>query len=369
MEINELYKLTKQVSELSAKNGFVNLIGQLRTSLSQYKQLKSVAAQTPQHVQQVNNVKTAIETNRNQALKLLKEIQNSLQDYKLIKTSKKLKFNNLYGDEVISMLNRIGTDFDLRPDPLIAEITQYQQKLNSYQQFVNSLNIVLEDLEESSGKDELIIFFEGGASVNNLKELSKVSADWNQIVNCFGRLTKENNTDINIVSIERGSLIATVSIASLIIMGIIKCSDKILDLILKIYEIKKKALELKSMKLDSIAAAIEILEKQSTLNLPDGAKIITKELMDEFGWEPSSDLYNETEGATSNAVKKLIQFHNSGGKVDSKILNPNEEQSNSSLSLKEKNIKFLKVEEEVNSLTNGKEILRIEGAGDNDKED
>jgi hypothetical protein len=250
-------------------------------------------------------------------------------------------------------------------------LTQYIQKLNSYQQFINSLNVVLGDVEEKfeEDKDELIIFFEGGATVENLKELSKVSADWNKIVNCFSRLTKENNTDIYIVSIERGSLIATLSISAAIIGGIIRCSDKVLDLILKVYEVRKKALELKNMKLDGISKAIEILEKQSTLNLSNEAKLIAKELMKEYGWEEGAELFHETENATAKGVKQIIKFQNQGGKVDSRILNPSKEENEIVVGLKEKNIQFLKVEEEVKNLVEGKQILQIEEGENPDDDD
>ena len=155
-------------------------------------------------------------------------------------------------------------------------------------------------------------------------------------------------------------MIATLSVSAIIIGAIIRTSNKILDLILKIYDVRKKALELKSMKLDNIAQAIEILEKQSILNISNEAKGIAKELMKEYGWEEGSELFHETETAATKAVRKIIKFQNSGGKIDSKILNPTEEQLSATSTLKEKNIEFLKMEEEVRNLNGGKQILQIE---------
>lgn len=362
MEIKELYSLIQAINDLTTQNGYKALINQLRTAIGQYKTLKAVQSLSPSQIQQMATAQINIESNRIQALSALNEIQRVLSEYKFVKTFNKLKIDNPFGDYANELLRRIPIELESSYESLLTEITQYYQKLNSYQQFTNSLSVVLGDVEEKSGdkEDELIIFFEGGATVENLKELARVSTDWNQIVNCFGRLVKENDTDIHIVSIERGSLIATLSISAAIIHGLIKGSDKILDLIMKTCELRKKALELKEMKLENIAKAIEILEKQSTLNLSSEAKNVARELMIEYGWEQGADLFHETEAATVKAVKKIIKFQNAGGKIDSKLLEPTAEQVETSARLQKKNIEFLKIGQEVANLAEGKQILLIE---------
>lgn len=370
MDIKQLKNYLDKLSELDTKYNYNSVITQIRTNLTQLKTQRTnlqipqpISSQSQARTQNIANINTKLITLGNQAITILTEIQNEINNYSFVKTSIKLKFDTPYSSTNLILLNKIVQFTENNLDNLINEFNEYTVKLNSYNQFVNSSKLVLKDfLEENTDQinsDLLIIFFEGDANIENLKELSKASSDWNQIVNCFGRLSNENNTEINIVSIEKGSLIATLAISKLIIDGLLKASDKIMDLILKIYEIRIKALELKQLNIDSIAGAVEILEKQAEVDLNNESGTIVKELMAEYGWEETNPLYHETQEATIKAVKKIIKFHNSGGKVDSRLLNPKSEETEVIMRVRDKNTNLLQIEDEIKKITGKSKILEI----------
>lgn len=379
MDIKELKNFIDKLSELDIKYNYNSIITQIRTNLTQLKAQRAapqvpqpLSAQSQARPQNIANIRAKLITLANQGITALMEIQNEVNNYSFVKTSTKLKFDTPYSSSNLILLNKVVELIDNNLDPLISEFSEYAIKLSSYNQFVNSSKIVLKDfLEENNDQinsDLLILFFEGEANIENLKDLSKASSDWNQIVNCFGRLSNENNTEINIISIEKGSLIATLAISKLIIDGLLKASDKIMDFILKIYEIRIKALELKKLNMDSIAGAVEILEKQTEVDLNNESGVIVKELMAEYGWTEENPLYHETQEATIKAVKKIIKFHNSGGKVDSKLLNPKPEETEIITRVRSKNTNLLQIEDEIKKLTGNSRILEIKET-DNDEDE
>jgi hypothetical protein len=362
MDIKELLQVTETIFEVANKHNYWQTITQLRTSINQLKNAQR--AQQPQlQTQQITTFKSNIETQRTQALNVLFEIQSSIINLKEIKSYNKSNLDSTFGQGAINLLERIPRELDSNLDALFTDITQYTQRVTQSQHFLASINFVLGDIntdEEENNIDKFILFFEEGATIESLKELAKASEDWNQIVNCFSRLVKDNNTDTKVISAERGSLVLTLTFSTGIILGLVRASDKVLDVILKGYEIKKKALELKQMKLAAIDDAIKILEKQAKLNVTSEANTITQELLGEYNWDPQDELYNETKAAVSQAVSRIIRFQNAGGKIDSKLHQQTEEQKVQTESLKTKNIKFLKVEDEVKRLSGGNEILQLE---------
>lgn len=371
MEISQFIEFSKKIREISEKVEYQNTLSQLRSVLTQYKNQNSSVNQPNNSIrrQQLLTHKATIEKTTEEALSKLENIQKEISNINFTKVLNSLKIKFLFGDYANSLLEKISKDLEVDFDNIINEFNSYYQKFTAFNQFIGKASLFFDDetLEANSPTNELILIFEGESSVNNLKELSKVSGDWNQIVNCFARLTNDNDTDINIVSIRKGSLIATLSISLGIILGIIKASDKILDLILKIYEVRKKALELKSMKLETIASAIEILEKQSTINLKLQSKEITKELLQEYGWKEKDELFHETKIAVKKAVKKMIEFQNSGGKIDSYLIDATEKDKDDLQILRMKNKKLLDIEENVKNLTGTSQILKIESNEDQEE--
>lgn len=363
MDIKDLLQVTQTIFEVANRQNYWQTAKQLQSALIQLKNSQRTPQQQPQIQQQSQTIRTNIESQRTNALNILFEIQSSVINLTEIKSYNKSNLQSTFGQGAIDLLERIPRELDSNLDGLFTEINQYNQRVTQSQQFLNSINFVLGDIntdEQENNIDKFILFFEEGATIESLKELSKASADWNQVVNCFSRLVKDNNTDTKVISAEKGSLILTLTFSTGIIVGLIRASDKVLDVILKGYEIKKKALELKQMKLAAIDDAIKILEKQAKLNVTSESNTIAQELLGEYNWDPQDGLYNETKAAVSQAVRRIIRFQNAGGKIDSKLHQPSEEQKVQTERLKNKNIQFLKVEDEVKRLSGESEILQLE---------
>lgn len=240
---------------------------------------------------------------------------------------------------------------------------ELSQVYNQYSQ-LTQLNNILKTLKLpllDNNNDILEILFDGAALVENLKDLSKEFSNWNQHIHCFSRLAKENDTEAKINSLEKGSLLLTVTLASGTIIAIMKATDKILDTIIKFYEVKKKSVELKKLNISYIDDAINLLEKHATLNLNRESDNIVESLLIEYNWKEDDELYNETKNGTRTAIKKILKFINKGGKVDGNVKNLTVEQDKNVLKeVKSKNKVIEEMELQMKALSDAKQLLLLE---------
>ncbi len=367
MEIKDFLRIAKIINDFAQKVGLWNSYIQLRNSLTQYNQQFQA---NPNNQSQLRN---NFEQNRQLLLGQLKQLQDELKNLKEIKNIKKLNLDEIFGEKAINSLNTLQFDLQNNPNIIIPKINELITKATQCQQLFNSMNNVFGidfNIEiEQELNNEFILHFENGANIETLKELSKASQDWQVVVNCMSRLVRDNESEAKIVSVDRGSIILTVTAISAIIYALSNSSNKILDVILKVYEVKKKALELKQLKLSTINDAINILEKQAKLNVVSEANTITDELLEEYKWTNADELFNETKTAVNKAIRRMIRFTNAGGKIETKLINPTAEESESIKQLKEKTKLFIKAEDEVFKLEGKKELLQLEDKIENEDEE
>jgi hypothetical protein len=211
--------------------------------------------------------------------------------------------------------------------------------------------------QEAPKKDLVILSFQAGAEINNLDELAKIATKWNQDFIAFASLTKENDTNFRIESVERGSIILTLSAVSGIVIAFAKATNMVLDVIKKCYEIKKLANEARLLK-GVPEKAIQELDNSSKIKVRTESMEITRQLIGEYEWD-QVEQRKDVDAHLRIAIKHLLEFVNVGGKVDVKLLAPeqNGKQLTSNLSIKYQEIK--KIENEISSVNGEKQILEL----------
>ena len=365
MEVSDLQKIAKLINDFGMKVGLWNSFSQLKNSITQYTQ---TIQSNPSSVAQYNY--SNIESQNLLLIGQLNQLNAELESLREVKIFHKLKLNEIFGIEVIDFLSSINIKNPLYINDIIRKLTEITNKAIQFQNLFNSLNNVLttEIIDEIDVYNKFILYFENGANIETLKELSKASNDWQIVVNCLSRLVRDNENETKIISVERGSVILTVTAISAIIYALANASNKILDVILKVYEVKKSALQLKQLKLTTIDDAISLLEKQAKLNVVSEASTIANELLQEFNWSDSEELFNETKIAVNQAIRKIIRFTNAGGKIETHMISPTENEKNLTKQLKLKTKKFIEAEKEVFKLEGKKEILQLEDKTENEED-
>jgi hypothetical protein len=353
--------------DTATKYGYQNALNQFRTA---YTHISTSAkqAQTPQRQQQLNTYRQLAQTSKQSLLSAIENMQKENQTLLSSKIANQVKIDRFFGETFVHLINEIN---ESNVDTYLSQLTQTYTQFSQLTQLNNSLlYFELNDSTEfEEDIDRLNIIFDGAASIKTLKDLSRESAQWNQHIHCFSRLAKENDTDAIIDSVKKGSLLLIISAAAGTIIAVMKAVDKILDTILKVYEVKKNSIELKKLKLTYIDDAINLLDKHSKLNIGRDAEEIANALLKEFDWNETDELYNETKTATKTATKKILKFINSGGKVDGHIKNITAEEKKKVIEdVKSKSAKLKEIEIQIKALSESKEILLLEVRDQEDEE-
>jgi hypothetical protein len=365
MTIKDFKRVVNIISKTATDEGFWLTINNLSTTLNQYVSQKLTNANSQNLVQQRNS----LDSLRIQVLNNITSIYNKIIDNNELHNFNTLNLNDVFGEGAIKLLRDLIHNTEINAADANTNFRTFHTKVSTFQNLQTNLNQVLGgvEIDENEEPDNLItIYFENGADIENLKQLSKSSNEWNQIINFISRLVRDNNTETKIMSIRRGSLILTIGAVPAIILGVTKAFDKVLDLILKVYEIKKSAIELRKLNVSAINDTLDLLEKQSRLNVKTEATKISEELLKEFAWKEDDTSYNETKISVEQAVKKIIKFSNSGGKIEVKLITSNEDEKSEDkkaviYNLKQKTEQFRIEEAKIIQLQGAKELLQLDG--------
>ena len=177
-------------------------------------------------------------------------------------------------------------------------------------------------LEEYEEADEVMIrvTFAGQASMKNVVDFKKWGNIWHEIGRGIAMAHDAPPEDIKVIGATKGSVIielatnpAIATTASAIIFFALKLAEKVLD-------IKKKAEELKNLKLKNKKLARD-LEKEAENEKKDGIEEICNKLVVDLKINSNGD--GEKINALNKAVKDLINFVEYGGEVD--FIMPDEE--------------------------------------------
>ena len=363
METGKFFKI---VNDLTTKINGTGLQAHFQ-AIVQNAQKLGQQAQTP--VQNRQQFLTAIENAR-------KEIKNaintfippslSVEDSKIYEA---LGAYELFGLDGQQKFDRFFADLQTNPNNIRPAIQQYQQDIAKITQLHSSFSPFSDKFpttEHLDKHDLIILFFQSGAEVNNLDELAKVSAKWNQVLISFAILTKENDRTFRIETVERGSIILTLSAIAGIVYAFGKASDKVLDTVKKYYEIKKLAHEAKQLA-GVPEKAIHELENSSKLKVKTETTEITKQLIEEYGWN-EVEQRKDVDTAVRMAVRHLLEFVNKGGKVDIKLLAQNNDNKEMEMNLTLKYNEIKQIENKVSPIDGQKQMLELtEGEADEDE--
>lgn len=305
MQVEELYDLTSWIqAEIIDKQ-----IAQ------KYQQLHKVLQVNTQPNQQ----KQPFEEQKEQLIEALQSVALVELSNGQIEVLKEIGIADNIGQDGIDLLEDILFRNALDIAHAAERVQQSIQKINEgiewSQQTRSLLNkiITTEEVTEIGNAVLLRVHFTREAHLSNLTELKDWGKTWWDIGRGIGMAHGQAPEDIQVVGASKGSLIVSLlsaySIAktvSSIVMDALKIADKM-------YEIKKKAQEVRALELKndeaekSLMAAAEV-EKQNGVE-----KIIDKNI-NEIGLDRKAegDKVNEL----SSAIKKMVDFIDKGGEID-----------------------------------------------------
>lgn len=157
------------------------------------------------------------------------------------------------------------------------------------------------------------IGFKGQAHLSNVADFKKWGSTWFDIGRGLAMAHDATPEDIRIVGATKGSIVLELIIASAIattVSGAILAALKVAE---KVMDIRKKAEEIRSLKLANDKIAKE-LESVADKEMEDGIDAIGKEIVKKLGIQVKGD--GEKVKALETAVKNLVGFIEKGGDID-----------------------------------------------------
>lgn len=358
MEAANLFKTLKELQEKIQGSGLPSHFGTIIQNLAK------IIQQTQTTIQNRQQFLTPIENARREIFAAINTFIPTTLSIEESKIYEALGAYQLFGYDGQQRLNQIFSTLQSNPKNTQTQLQQYIGETNKIAQLYSSFSLFADKLSidktNEEEKDSIVIFFQGGVEINNLDELAKVSSKWNQNLIAFALLAKENDRTFRIETVERGSIILTLSAIAGIVYAFGKALDKVLDVIKKYYDIKKLAHDAKQLKGGVPEKAIHELEAASKLKVRTETNEITRQLVEEYGWNADGEEQRrDVDAAVRIAVKNLLEFINQGGKVDIKLLAQNEQNKEVEMNLTLKYSEIKQIENQVHSGDDKKQILEL----------
>lgn len=303
MHVIELYQITEWIDVEIRENEIVQ----------KYQNLQSILQQNAQPNQQ----QQSFESQKNELIEALGKVALNRLSIDQLDFLKRLKIAQHIGDEGINSIE----------DNLYKNVIDIATSASNLQNVIEDINYGLEKSEqiqrgledcvdlESPEFDEVLIRvnFSGSATMANVTDLKNWGIVWYDIARGIAMAHGASPEEVKVVGAKKGSIIIELAVVygiahttSKIILSALNVADRVLD-------IRKKAEELRGLKLSNKKLANEI-EKEADKEKESGIANITKEIVAEL------QLKIEGEGdkvtALDKSVHNLVDFIEKGGEVD-----------------------------------------------------
>ena len=266
---------------------------------------------------QPNQPKQPFEAQKNELIDLLKNVTLDTLTNEQTRYLSRLGLIAVVGIEGATQIENILFRNSLDIATATIKISAMQQIVSAMHQRLTQLNTGLDGFVEQSDQAHqgilMRIEFKGDASLNNVVDFRDWANAWHEIGRGIAMANKQAPEDIQIVGASKGSIILDLVVA----LAIAKTTSKIvleaLNVADRVYEIRKKAEELRTLKLKNDKLASE-LENEAETAKDEGAVQIVNKLVDELLIKRTDD--GEVVKALEKSVTQLVKFVTQGGVVD-----------------------------------------------------
>lgn len=314
MQVEELYDLTSWIQAEIVEKQIVQ----------KYQQLHQVLQVNTQPNQQ----KQPFEEQKEQLIKALQSVALVELSNGQIEVLKEIGIADNVGQEGVDLLEDTLFRNALDIAHAAERVQQSIQKISEGVQWSKQTRelltkiITTEEVTEIGNAVLLRVHFTREAHLSNLTELKDWGKTWWDIGRGIGMAHGQAPEDIQVVGASKGSLIVSLLSAYPIAKTVSAIIMDALKVIEKVYDIKKKAQEVRALELANDEAEKSLMEAAEAEKQNGVETIITKNI-DEIGLDRKAegDKVNEL----SSAIKKLVDFVEKGGEID--FVMPDEEET------------------------------------------
>jgi len=304
MNVSELFNLTNWVTDEIVSTQIPQKYQALQKNLQQHSQ--------------PNQQKQPFETQKNDLTETIKNVPLRKLTKDQLLFLHELGIAQSVGDEGINVIEDILYKNVIDVATSAQKLQQIHQKITKGIQKSDQIKAgldgcVFEEEYESDNEVLMRVSFTGHATMSNVTDFKSWGNIWYEIGRGIAMAHNTSPEAVKIVGATKGSIIIELAVIASIAMttsGIILSALKVAE---KVLDIRKKAEEIRNMKLNNKKLANDIdkeAEKEKTAGIEKISTGIIKKLKLEKDGE--GDKIN----ALDKAVKNLVNFIESGGEVD-----------------------------------------------------
>lgn len=261
---------------------------------------------------------------KEQLFSFLNNVTYDSLTFEQINLLEKMGVKELLSNEAIEYITSELNSSNLDLAAATLKISGFSERIKAVQQQLTNLFNLLSPYFASNTTDEvntnevlMRVYFQGGASINNVSDLKKLSNNWFEISRGIALAMNESPETFRIVGAKKGSIIIDMALVlgvatavGKILLEALKVADRVLD-------IRKKVEEIRTLKLQNKKIEQE-LEQEAERAKSDGIIDIVKKTVDALNLQKDAD--GEKITAIEKSVTRLIEFTQNGGQVD--FVNP-----------------------------------------------
>lgn len=232
----------------------------------------------------------------------------------------KIGIAELLGTQGAAYVEGLVTQSTFDPATSASQIKNSTDRINSaakiFQGMVNALiaagfDPTQFDVEVDDGMAMARIHFRQEASIGNISEMKKWSADWSDIVRGLGHLVGETPQDMKVVGATKGSIIVCVVGTLSLVTVLALLSKRVAGIVLDALTVARAIEDLRHKKISN-----QIVEQSMKADLKAKEAALKTDIIDELKQHAGSTYSAEHDAHLELAVNKFINFSKNGGEVD-----------------------------------------------------
>lgn len=259
--------------------------------------------------------KVAVEEPLNDLIKYLRRMDFEVLSIEQIKLLDKLGISEYIGHEGADLVDSSVRTANYDPNTAATQLNEAYGKLSNVRSYLESFlqslsHLDLRDQEDDSDFITIRVSFQNDASITNVSQWKKSSADWYDIIRGIAIINNEAPEATKVISATKGSIILTLAATAGVTALLAKIAKDIATTAKEILEVEHLREDLKQKKMLTKVMADELdrLAKEKKDNT-------VKEIVGEFERVMASGAGDKL-AALTKSVEKLLAFSERGGTVD-----------------------------------------------------
>jgi hypothetical protein len=259
--------------------------------------------------------KTAVEEPLNDLIKYLRRMDFEVLSIEQLKLLDKLGVSENMGNEGADLVESIVRTANYDPNTASMQLTEAYSKLSNVRTYLDSFlqslsQLDLLDQEDDSDFITIRVSFQNEASITNVSQWKKSSADWYDIIRGIAMINNEAPETTKVIGATKGSIILILAATAGVTALLARIAKDITSTAKEVLEVEHSREDLKQKKM-----LTQVMADEFDRLVTEKKENTVQDIVGEFK-DVMADGAGDKVAALTKSVEKLLAFNQKGGTVD-----------------------------------------------------